>query len=399
MLSQECETLSGAFTLQTIRAAEFPSLLPALAQSRRPQPLMHNIEWLQEHCKTNLANLGAFVLLREGNIQGFAPFLQQDRKLRCYMGEINYLSFGLRCLRFMGLPDMPEDKEAWDSLFEAALAQAPDGLYLEAVPLDSYLWNHLRTSPRLSHLIQHPTDNPAEHFVISLPESYEAYMAKFSSKTRNTLQRRVRKLEKDTDGKLRLERITSPDKVGHFVQNAVAISKKTYQWHLLGLGLRDPEKLFSQLSFLAERGWLRCYLLWCGDTPTAFMICHQYRGVCLYIDVGFDPDWTSHSPGTVLHLLVLQDLFVFDRPALFDFGRGAGEHKRQFGNESYRDVDLYLLKPGARTRFACMAQHGSGVVSGAVTRSLDRLGVKRALKKLLRRASVKASPTQEERGD
>ena len=93
-----------------------------------------------------------------------------------------------------------------------------------------------------------------------------------------------------------------------FVSKAVAISRKTYQWHLLGLGLRKPEQLERTLTAMAARGWTRCYLLECGGVPTAFMIGYQYRGTYHYVDVGFDPDWEKFSVGTMLHLAVLREL-------------------------------------------------------------------------------------------
>ena len=41
-------------------------------------------------------------------------------------------------------------------------------------------------------------------------------------------------------------------------------------------GLRDREKLKTTFRFAAERGWMRCYILYCKGMPVAFMVGYQY---------------------------------------------------------------------------------------------------------------------------
>ena len=139
--------------------------------------------------------------------------------------------------------------------------------------------------------------------------------------------------------------------------DATRISRKTYQWNLLGLGLRDSEGLTRQLAYEAERGLLRNYILYCRDDPVAFMIGAQAPGaIYYYIDVGFDPDYAKWSVGSMLQLKVLRDLFASPgTPALFDFSTGEGEHKARFGNQSRPEANVMLLPKTMRMRATVMA--------------------------------------------
>jgi GNAT acetyltransferase-like protein len=380
-----------SWQVKTVWGKEFTSVLPALCEFRETadtMPLHHKPVWLAYHHHDELQRLGALMLNGGKGIRGFAPFLLQDRRLKCYVGEVNILSFRLRCVRFLGTPDLPAEASAYDLVFARVQAlEGIDGVFFEGLPTDSFLWTYLKSATN-NKLVRYIPKKQVEHFLISMPASFDEYMGKFASKTRNTLARRIRKLEKAVDGKLRLERITAEDQVDAFVDNAVAISKKTYQWHLLGLGLREPGRLKAELKFLARRGWARCYLLWCEKTPTAFMLCRQDHATCYYIDVGFDPDWTQYSAGTVLQLLVLQDLFAFNKPRVFDFGPGAGEHKRFFSNTSYTEADLYLLQPRPYPLFACAVNRTTSRASSLMVGFLDRIGLKKRIKKLIRRSSI-----------
>lgn len=358
-----------------------------------PLPLPQKPAWLLFHHSHELHRLGAFIVIHGKAVRGFAPFILQQHPLRCYVGEFKLLQFKLRCLRFLGRPVFPDEHLVYEQMFTLIEGlPALDGIFVEGLPTESFLSHYLESESIGRRFIRHGGKNVSQHCIAAIPGSYEEYARKFSSKTRSTLGRRIRKLEK-AGGKLVLERATDEADVERFVENAVAVSKKTYQWHLLGLGLRNADLLKRELKFLARRGWARCYLLWCGETPTAFMLCYQDHASCYYIDVGFDSDWSDYSPGTVLQIMVLQDLFTYRTPAAFDFG-GMAEHKKFFANTSYPEVDLCLLR---RRTYPLLASAVSRTISGGsdwMVGFLDRVGLKRTIKAWFRRSSVSKAPDQ-----
>jgi len=352
--------------------------------------LEEELEWFIVRHHNRLDQLGAYFLREEDRVCGFAFFLLQDRPLLGYLGEFKMFSLPLRCVRFVEPPQFPDEAEAYDPMLESLKGMGSvDGMYLRSLRVNSFLWNYLHADPgiRKEFLVYSPNE-PSEHYVIHLPASFDQYMQKFSAKTRSNLRRSVRKLEKDTGAEIQLSRITSAEQVDFFVDSAFEVSKKTYQWHLLGSGLRTPEVLKRNLRFLAERGSLRCYLLWCGKEVCAFMICHQRRGVCHSPAIGYDPRWESYSVGTILQLQVIEDLFTYDRPAVFDFGVGAGAQKQFFGNAHYLDADIYLLPRRMYAHLACSVHQISNNLAMRTTRLFDQLHLKKHIKKFIRKASI-----------
>lgn len=404
-LENELETTSKddpqsrtLWRVETFSGRRLVELLPAFRAFAATQqtPLQQDLEWLLKQHSDNVDNLSGICLYADKVLFGFAPVLLRNKPLRCFWGEIKMFSFPMRCLHLLAPPSFPEDPEAYDLLFSALQELAPDidAIYADTILVGSYFHKYLTAAKTFSRKLSfYAVGKTSEHFLIKLPESFDVYLKKFSSKTRNTLLRRIRKLEQDTT--VRLCRVAAVEDIDEFVECAVQISKKTYQWNLLGLGLRQPDRLREELKFLAERGWLRSYLLRCGDTPSAFMLCHQYNDICYYFDVGHDPDWSSYAVGNVLQLLVIKDLCESMHPAVFDFGPGEGEHKRLFGTTSYVAMDAYLFRPKLYTFLARNLHRTNDQALDRLASFLDTIHLKRSIKKLIRRGILRHSSQQQ----
>ncbi len=359
--------------------------------------VLEELEWFVAQHQKRLDALGAFFLRDQNTVHGFGFFLLQNRPLMGYLGEIKIFSIPIHCVRFVEPPCFPDQAEGFDLLL-ASLDKfsSADGIFIRSLPLDSFLWNYLKTSPAVSRRFQlYLPKERSQHFVVKLPATFEEYLQKFSSKSRSNLRRSARKLQKDTGSEVRLARITSPEQVDSFVDTAVEISKKTYQWRLAGSGLRETEVLKQSFRFLAERGWLRCYLLWCGEEACAFMICNQRNGICRSPTIGYDPRWEKYSVGTTLQFLVIEDLFVYDRPDIFDFGTGAGGQKEFFGNTFFFDTDIYILKRGVYARLASGVHKAGSILATSAKRVMEHFDLKRRIKKFIRKASVAGAAKEE----
>ena len=98
-----------------------------------------------------------------------------------------------------------------------------------------------------------------------------------------------------------------------------------------------------ELRFLADRGWLRSYVLTCDGVPCSFILGHQY-GSCFYAElVGVDDAWRSYSAGTVILVLVLEDLFKENSPKFYDFGTHV-KFQEIFATESYPEATVWLFR-------------------------------------------------------
>jgi hypothetical protein len=378
--------------LETILGRRLLNLASTFKENANPDhaKFAKELEWFIVRHQNHLDVLGAYLLRGEDELCGSAFFLLQNRPLLGCLGEFKLFSIPLRCMRFVEPLQFPDESQAYGRILESLKKMdSVDGLYFRSLRVNSFFWNYLTTdlTPGKEFLLYRP-DKLSQHYVINLPASFEEYLQKFSAKTRNNLRRGVRKLQKDSGAEVRLSRITSPEQVDSFVDSAVEISKKTYQWRLLGSGLRSPETLKRNLRFLAELGWLRCYLLWCGKEACAFMICHQRNGHCHSPTIGYDPKWESYSVGTILQFLVIEDLFAYDAPAVFDFGTGAGGQKEFFGNAHYLDADIYLLRRGVYTYLACSVHRVSNSIALYTRRLFDQFHLKKPIKKFIRKVSV-----------
>ena len=358
--------------------------------------------WLQEHIATGNSQISVYFLLRGDSLAGFVPVLLSDSQVKCQLGEIGVRSFPVRRMTLLGSGGLfPEDNSAYEMLFRHLSAQKErfDALYLDNVPTDSFLWKFLETNPQVHKaLTRYVPERPAARLLLHLEGSFESYMARFSSKHRQTLRRKVRKFQDLAPGETLPVCFTRPDQVEAFIEQAVEISRKTYQWQLLGQGLRDAAKLKRHLLFLAQHGWLRSYLLVCKGKPCAFVTGFQYGSRYYLDDIGFDPAWRDYSVGTVLQVGIIEDLFQNNRPKVYDLGE-YGTHKEEFATLNYLQGKVFLFRPGVYGSLVKTAHRLCNASTAAVSSVVDRFGLKKRLKKLIRMSSSETSsgsPTQQQ---
>ncbi len=206
------------------------------ASQRYSEPMMHNPRWLRGYFAGQLENLAVCSFYESGCLCGVAPFLVKDWPLQCHLGEFPVAELPMRRLRLLGVqPDIPEDESAYDLLFTelAGKNDTFDAIYLEGAPLDSFLWKYVNTSSLLRESFRkYVPDPPVPHRVLRVQGSFADYMKKFSSKQRRTLSRRVKKIREGMLGEMRFEQYRKLEDVDRFLEAAVEVSKKTYQWKL-----------------------------------------------------------------------------------------------------------------------------------------------------------------------
>ncbi|WP_010544359.1 GNAT family N-acetyltransferase [Sphingomonas elodea] len=215
---------------------------------------------------------------------------------------------------------------------------------------------------------------------VDLSIGFDAWFAGLSANTRQGLKRKAKRLAAESGGRLDVHRFRTPDELAVFHPAARALSARTYQERLLGAGL--PEDL-AGLQRLAAADAVRAWLLTLGDRPIAYLCCRADGDTLLYAHVGHDPEASHLSPGAVLQLEALRDLFG-DRFAWFDFTEGEGQHKRQMASGGVACVDLLLLRPTLANRATLTTLRG---FDGGVARMkwlVRRLGVERIARRLRR---------------
>ncbi|HXM97453.1 MAG TPA: GNAT family N-acetyltransferase [Candidatus Dormibacteraeota bacterium] len=341
-------------------------------------------DWIEEQYKGQKENVRIYFLERESQIIGAVPFVLSRESLPCSLGESIVAKFPLHVLSLQGYaPNMPAETSVYDMLFSRILESEFDAIKLSHVKTASFLWSYLHSSPLIQKFFSFYTPSgPLPHPLIRLNGSFADYMNQFSSKARKNRLREMKKLQ--ARGNVQLIRVTKASEIDAFLKVAYRISQKTWQFvrYRVGIGARDVDAVRSELEFLAQRGWLRAYLLTCDAMPCAFIIGQQY-GLSFYTSAaGVDSSWRSYSAGTVLFLLVLEDLFREDSPQYYDLDDYV-RYKEQFANESYLEAVVWLFRRRMYPLLASSIYRTCNATSKTAAAALDRLHLKSRIKQLI----------------
>jgi CelD/BcsL family acetyltransferase involved in cellulose biosynthesis len=260
-------------------------------------------------------------------------FVVGSRKIFEVRRPLQTVAFGLADLVAGTLPPFPDENADCDGyrVFSAPATSLP--AILAAHP--THLLGGLQSYRR---------------FYIDMAGGYEQYMARFSSKTRSTLNRKRRKLAEVAGGTLDIREYRTAAELDHFLADAIPLSHKTYQTRLLDAGLPEGGRAVEDMRAMAREGLLRAYLLYLDGKAVSYLYLPVADGVATYAFLGYDPDYAALSPGTVLQMEALSRLFAEKSHSYFDFTEGEGAHKQLFGTDSIEACSFFLLRRRASNR-------------------------------------------------
>jgi hypothetical protein len=98
--------------------------------------------------------------------------------------------------------------------------------------------------------------------------------------------------------------------------------------------------------------------------------------------VGVDDAWRSYSVGTVMLLLVLENLFEENPPEFYDFGTPL-KFQEYFATESYAEARVWLFRRRAYPSLASSIYWACNAVSLSAGMLFDRFGLKSKVKQAL----------------
>ena len=358
-------------------------------QQGRPHVHQHP-DWLSIEIaardKPGLAPL-VVTLHFKGERVGVAPFLLRRWNWPCRFGYWSVARFPVRMAALCGEGFMaPLDLLAQEAVLRAlASARSPvQVVFLESLPVESPLWEAIRTSPEVARnfWVYSPAGiTPRRR--IRLPDSFDAYLAGFSSDSRNKMRRWAKKLDEACRGGVRLKCVSRREQVPEFLEQVERLSAMSWQGRRLGQVVRGTDQV-EKLCAYADRGWLRCYLLYCGEQPVSFEIGLQADETYHLLQTGYDPDWAKYRPGNVLIYHYLQHLYAENTPEWVDFGCGENEYKRFWGNACHDEANVYLIRKSAYTGLAYAVNKACATGGAKVRETLDRLQMREKARRVLR---------------
>ncbi|MDQ3185820.1 MAG: GNAT family N-acetyltransferase [Pseudomonadota bacterium] len=227
-----------------------------------------------------------------------------------------------------------------------------------------------------------PSQYPRYYIDMRMPLS--EYKSKFSSKTRSTLNRKIRKYAEHCGGNISWKVYKASGEMPEFFRLARAVSKVTYQERLLDAGIPDSGEFLHEMEQLAQQGRVRGFILFHNDQPVSYLYCPVTNGVLIYAFLGYDPNYMNFSVGTILQWLALEHLFEERLFRFFDFTEGQSEHKKLFATNNVQCANVFFLRRSFRNFFLVQSQRGVDQIGHIVGEKLDQFGMKATVRRLMR---------------
>jgi CelD/BcsL family acetyltransferase involved in cellulose biosynthesis len=184
---------------------------------------------------------------------------------------------------------------------------------------------------------------------LTLPTTFDQFLASLSHKTRKGVRRDARHLASTFAERLTVEIVRGPDGAEQLIRDADRVARSTYQ-RRLGAGLADTPEQRALVGVGLEHGWVRGYLLYLDSSPIAYWLCSVFGDAMLLRTGGFDPAHAEDRVGIHLLMRVIEDACADPALRLLDFGPGDATYKQQFSNESRQERNLVLFAPSLRAR-------------------------------------------------
>jgi CelD/BcsL family acetyltransferase involved in cellulose biosynthesis len=224
--------------------------------------------------------------------------------------------------------------------------------------------------------------NQRKTYFIDLSASFDEYVRGFQSKTRKKLQRSVKKIMALNGFECCLYR--APDSAAEFHRIARQIAEKTYQERLFQGALPASQQFVSALCAKAQLDLFRGFILVLDQQPVAYICCLADDVIVHYAYVGYDPQFSDLSPGTVLLYLALEHLFAERKHRFLELGSGEGQLKQVFGRSSVLCGDVYFFRWTASNVAAVLVHVAVEGTSSLLGKTLSAIGLRQRIRKGLR---------------
>lgn len=216
-------------------------------------------------------------------------------------------------------------------------------------------------------------------YYTDLTTSFETWWQGLSANTRSGLKRKAKRIPG-----LEVRRYRTPAELEAFHGIARGIAETTYQERLMGMGLPADADFLREMLADAAAGAVRAWLLFTNGTAVAYLYCPVRAGTVIYEYVGHDPAHADLSPGAVLQLEAMRDLFAEGGLTRFDFTEGEGQHKRGMATGGVDCLDLLLLRPTLANRAVVTALAGFDRAVALAKAGVRRAGLQRWAKAVRR---------------
>lgn len=245
----------------------------------------------------------------------------------------------------LGVSGTEDERMLVDELRRAVDAGEADMLMLRKVDASGTL--RRRVTEQVGWLRRSHNQPMARHWTASVPDSLDGFLAERSAKTRQTVRRQGRRLERQYSDCLRMRRFEHPGDMEELCRDMEAVAAKTYQ-RGLGVGYSGNVLDLSLIRLGLDRHWFCAWILYLRNRPVAFWSGTAYANTFSITATGFDPEYMKHGVGRYTMFRMFEDLCAADDIRWLDFGSGDADYKAEFGSVSCTESDVFLVRRGLR---------------------------------------------------
>jgi CelD/BcsL family acetyltransferase involved in cellulose biosynthesis len=168
--------------------------------------------------------------------------------------------------------------------------------------------------------------------IVSLPATWDDYLAMLDKKQRHELRRKIRRAE--SEAQVQWYMTSDPASLSEDMKTFFDLHRNSSPDKEDFMSEPAMQGFFREIARLSLiRGWLELSFLLIDGQKAATMFCFAYNNQTLVYNSGYDPQRFGHlSPGIVLLGYHIQDSIAKGRTA-FDFLRGDEVYKYRFGGQ------------------------------------------------------------------
>jgi hypothetical protein len=168
-------------------------------------------------------------------------------------------------------------------------------------------------------------------------QTYRDYLATRPSRLQQTLTRKIRKLQREHDIRLRLS--NTPEALADYHAIYAASWKANEQYVAF---------INTMVEKFSKNGWTRLGILYANNQPIAAQLWFVRQHQASIFRLAYDQSWKQYSPGTMLTAWMMEQVIDKDNATLIDFLTGNEVYKQDWMSARRTCVALSCIKPKTR---------------------------------------------------